>query len=123
MPRPRKTHIAIFVLGAAVAALNACTAAEKQRAETARATEPGTTLAILVTKAGQPTVQRDVERDNPIDRCAADKRNVRALEYHVRDDAVTGPLRKLFGRPTVASMTVVCLDGESKVTSTYRRQF
>ena len=81
-------------------------------------TPAGTPVAALIKAAGQPTVQREIDRGR-VDPCADDKRSVRALEYHVPIDSVTGPVRKLFGRPTVAAMTVVCLDKESKVLSTH----
>ena len=85
--------------------------------------EAGATVAVLISKAGPPTVERGIHRDSPGDRCADDKRNVRAFEYHVPEDPVTGSVRKLFGRPTVAAMTVVCLDTDSRVTSTHSRNF
>jgi hypothetical protein len=48
------------------------------------------------------------------------------FEYHVPLDGpfdpVTGPLRKFFHRPTVASRTFVCLDHDGKVASTHVRQ-
>ena len=112
---------------AAIAALTsllvACSGAAKQRAEEARAIEGGTTVAVLISKVGPPTVERGIRRDGPGDPCADDEPNVRAFEYHVPEDPVTGPVRKLFGRPTVAAMTVVCLDADSKITSTYLRVF
>src|SRR5262245_19276100 len=97
-----------------------CSDAAQQRAEKARQTPAGTTAAALVSRVGSPNLERPIRRDGPGDRCAGEnKRNVRALEYHVPVDSVTGPVRKLFGRPTVAAMTVVCLDADSKVTSTH----
>lgn len=114
--RSRKALVAIAAL---TSVLFACSASARQRAEKARTTEAGTTAAVLIGKAGQPNVERPIRRDSPGDRCADDKRNVRALEYHVPEDSVTGPVRRLFGRPTVAAMTVVCLDADSKVTSTH----
>ena len=72
-----------------------------------------------MSEAGPPTVEREIDRDNPADQCADDKRSVRALEYHVPLDLVTGPILRSFGRPTLASKTVVCLDADSRVTSTH----
>ena len=120
MPRPRKALVAIVVV---TSVLFACAGAERQRAEKARATESGTTAAELISKAGQPTVVREIYRESPGDGCADDKRNVRAFEYHVPVDSVTPPVRRLFGRPTLDGMTVVCLDADSKVTSTHVRIF
>jgi hypothetical protein len=86
-------------------------------------TEAGTTVEALIGSAGPPSLEREIHRDSPGDRCASDPRNVRAFEYHAPEDSVAGPIRRLFGRPTVAAMTVVCLDGDSKVTSTHLRVF
>ena len=116
VPRSRKALVAIAAL---TSVLFACSGAPKERVEKARITEAGTTVAVLVSKAGPPTVERAIDRDNPADRCADDERNVRAFEYHVPYDSVTGPVRRFFGRPTVAAMTVVCLDTDSRVTSTH----
>ena len=116
VPRPCKALVAIAAL---TSVLFACSGEAKQRAEKARATEAGTPVAVLISKVGPPNVERGIRRDSPGDRCADDKRNVRALEYHVPEDSVTGPVRRWFGRPTVAAMTVVCLDTDSRVTSTH----
>ena len=120
MPRWR---IALAAVVAVTAALFASWGADKQRAQTAWAARPGTTAAVLVRQAGHPAVEREIAQDNPLDRCAGDKRNVRAFEYHVAPDPLTGPLRRMFHRPTVDSITVVCLDAEAKVTSTHLRIF
>jgi hypothetical protein len=120
VPRSRKALVAIAAL---TSVLFACSGAAWQRADEALTTEAGTPAAVLISKAGPPTVERGIDRDNPVDRCADDKRSVRAFEYHVPFDSVTGPVRRLFGRPTVSAMTVVCLDADSKVTSTHSRTF
>src|SRR4029079_12885676 len=81
----------------------ACSCGPSERAESARKTAAGTSVAALIDKAGQPTVDRPVKPGTyPADACADDQRNVRAFEYHVPFDPVTGPVRKLFHRPTVA---------------------
>lgn len=116
--RSRKAFVAIAAM---TSAFFACSNVSEERAEKARTTEAGTTVAVLVSKAGPPTVDRGIDRDNPVDRCADDERNVRAFEYHVPYDSVTGPLRRWFGRPTVAAMTIVCLDTDSRTTSTHSR--
>ena len=85
--------------------------------------EAGTTVAVLIRRAGPPTVEREIHRDSPGDHCADNKRNVRAFEYHVPEVPLIGPVLRLFGRPNLAAMTVVCLDADSKVTSTYLRIF
>jgi hypothetical protein len=115
--------MALGAIAALTAGLFACSGAARERAEKARTTEAGTPVAVLISKAGQPTVDRGIYRDHPGDPCADDKRSVRAVEYHVPFDSVSGPVRKLFGRITVASMTVVCVDAESKVTSTHSLKF
>src|SRR4029453_541067 len=119
-PRSRK---ALGAIAALTAGLFACSGAARERAEKARTTEDGPPLAVLISKAGPPSVDRGIYRDHPGDPCADDKRSVRGFEYHVPFDSVSGPVRKLFGRTTVTSMTVVGVDAESKVTSTHSPKF
>ena len=120
-----KIHVprakALVAIAALASVLFACSGAEQ--ANKARAAEPGTTVAALVGNAGRPTVERAIDRANPVDRCADAERNVRAFEYHVPYVSVTGSIGRLFGPPTLASMTVVCIDTDSRVTSTYVRKF
>jgi hypothetical protein len=97
--------------------------AAEDRASRARATEAGTAVAALVSKAGSPTLARTVSRGSPVDPCAGNERNVRAFEYHVPFGPVTGALRKWSHSNTVAAMTVVCLDDDAKVTSTHSVKF
>lgn len=117
-----KTYLRHSAIAALTAGLFACSGEAEDRAVTAASTPAGTPVAALIKAAGQPTVQREIDKGR-IDPCADDKRSVRAFEYHVPIDSVTGPVRKLFGRPTVAAMTVVCLDKESKVLSTHTMKF
>lgn len=119
-PRSRK---ALGAIAALTAGLFACSGAAGERAEKAGATKAGTPVAALISQAGPPTVERGIYRAHPGDPCADDKRNVRAFEYHVPFDPVSGPVRKMFGRPTFAAMTVVCLDADSKVSSTHSLKF
>ena len=117
----RKPWIALLVF---TSLFLACSCAPAELAENARATAVGTTATALVARAGLPTVDRTVDRaTNSIDPCAGDPRSVRAFEYHVGFDPVTAPIRKLLHRPTVAAMTVVCLDKDAKVVSTHLRRF
>ena len=119
----RRSHKALGAIAALTAGLFACSGAAGERAEKAGATKAGTPVAALISQAGPPTVEREIYRAHPGDPCATDKRNVRALEYHVPFDPVSAPVRKLFGRPTFAAMTVVCLDANSNVSSTYSLKF
>ena len=113
-----RSHWMIIAAFAGLLLTTSCGGSE--RAEIARTTSAGTTVAVLVSKAGSPNVDRPVKRwTYPVDPCADDERNVRAFEYHVPFDPVSGPVRKCFHRPTVAEMIVVCLDNEAKVTSTH----
>jgi|SRR5688572_9072898 len=100
-----------------------CSCAGSESAENAHVTEPGTTAAALVRKVGAPTVERSVKLGSLADPCADDQRNVRALEYHVGLDRVTGAIAKFFDRPTVSAMTTVCVDSDAKVTSTHIHRF
>ena len=117
--RSRKSLGAIALL---TAGLFACSGEAEDRAVKAASTQAGTPVAALISRVGSPTVERQIDKGR-VDPCADDKRSVRALEYHVPVDSVTGPVRKLFGRPTVAAMTVVCVDKESKVLSTHPLKF
>jgi hypothetical protein len=118
--RSRAILCAIIAL---TAGLFACSGQAGERAEKAGATVVGTPVAALISRAGQPTVEREIYRAHPGDPCADDNRSVRAFEYHIPFDPVSGPVRKLFGRPTFAAMTVVCIDAESKVSSTRSMKF
>jgi hypothetical protein len=119
----RRSHNALGVIAALTAGLFACSGAAEERAEQALDTKAGTPVATLISSVGAATREREIYRAHPGDPCASDKRNVRAFEYHVPIDPVSGPVRKLFGGPTFAAMTVVCLDADSKVVSTHSLKF
>jgi hypothetical protein len=111
--------VKLWIFGALTTLVVACSSAASQRADRARSTEVGATRAALVNSAGSPTIERPVDRTSQVDPCVRDERNGRALEYDVPFDPLTGPILKWFNRPTVAERTVVCLDKESRVTSTH----
>jgi hypothetical protein len=96
-----------------------CACAGSERAENAGATKPGTTATALVSEVGPPTIDRPIKVGSVADPCADDQRNVRAFEYHVGLDPVTGTIAKFFDRPTVMAKTTVCFDKDTKVTSTH----
>src|SRR5882672_712566 len=89
----------VVIIAALTSVVFACSGVAEERAKKARTTKAGTTVAALVSEAGPPTVERGIGQKNPVDGCANDERNVRAFEYHVPYDSLTGPVRKLFGRP------------------------
>jgi hypothetical protein len=111
-----KRWLACAAVGALVFVCS-CTATE--RAEKAGAMEAGTTAEALVSEAGSPTLERRVDKGNLVDPCVRDERNVRAFEYHIPIDPVTGPIRRLLHRPAIAAKTLVCLDDGGLVTSTH----
>ena len=81
--------------------------------------KPERLSACLSAKPARQPVESGIHRDSPGDSCADDKRNVRAFEYHVPEAPLIGPFLKVFGRPNMLAMTVVCLDADAKVTSTH----
>jgi hypothetical protein len=115
-------HRALIVCASILLACSCAAAEPSRRADRARTTHSGTPLASLFKTAGAPTIERAVKNGTyPVDPCAYDQQNVRALEYHVTYDAVTRSVLKLFDRPAVLSMTVVCVNGDANVTSTHGR--
>jgi hypothetical protein len=82
----------------------------------AASVEKGTSLAELETRAGTPSVRRNVVSTEKTDLCADDALNVKAVEYHAYDGVAN--VFGVFGGPP-SFVVVVCLDHRDTVTATH----
>lgn len=118
-----RTKTLAVLLGIGVVVCCGCTSEADNEALRLVSSSSGLSRTDVVSRAGAPTLEREIKRSDTRGPCATDSGGaVRVLEYHLPRSGPMAYVRRTFGsRPSI--LVAVCLDSDSRVTATHMIQF